>query len=154
MLLRSPFYIENFKRDQPYNSLLLIVPYCHKQCVGCHNEHLQDNTLRDFAVDELVEIYTKNPFVEGVTLGGLEPMYCSHKWWDEFNTFIIKAKVKDLTIYTHQNFVFRAFSGLDNVYWKTGAHKQGRDKKTITYQDWKLELSSDNQRFFRASNVV
>jgi len=60
MLLRNPCFIDNFHADQPYSSILIIAPYCYKECDGCQNKHLQDTELIDFTPEELAHEYIEN----------------------------------------------------------------------------------------------
>lgn len=151
MLLRFPYYLENFKRDQPYNSLLLISANCFKGCPGCQNNALKDNTLKEFSVDELVTTYKNNPFVQGITLGGLEAYYNNKDWWEEFDLFLELANVNKLTIYTFKDKPYRDFN-VKTVYWKTGEYINTLDSKVVNIDNFKITLASSNQNFIRSKS--
>lgn len=149
MKLRSPFYLENLFRDQPYASLLLIAPDCFNHCIGCHNQHLKEATTEDFSVVQLVEIYKSNPFVQGITLGGLEPGHCTEDWYAELLEFIEKAGIERVTVYTSLDEPFIQLP-CKETYWKTGKYFEGLPKKTVQLGKFSIELASANQRFFIA----
>lgn len=164
MLLRNPFFRDNLWRDQPYSSMLLVAPYCDFKCnpCFCQNAALKNASLINFSIDELVKEFKSNPFVDGITLAGLEPFLSSEvdsSWWSETISFIEKAEIKKVTIYTRfektdeeVSDVINKITSLENVnefYLKTGMFIKDSKQKEIKIRDWTLTLASDNQNFER-----
>lgn len=148
MLLRSPYVIDNLGADQPYNSMLVIAPFCFNSCNGCHNRGLKEAPLKDFTPEKLAEEFLKNPFWEGVTLGGLEPEHSQDHWWSEFSKFIELARPKSLTIYTSTTSSLRHFE-VENLYYKTGIYLRDDEPKEINLDNWSIKLASRNQDFVK-----
>ena len=160
--------MHNNWEDQPYSSMLLVSPYCDFKCNNCHNIHLSKETIVDFPVDELVEKYNANPFYKGITLAGLEPSFNTDEFFDDLYSFIEKAKVEKVTIYTRlnydeiptsiglYNFIRNCIIKLDNtkkLYLKTGAYIDGCKSKTVEISNWKIKLASQNQQFITIKNT-
>ena len=148
MKLRSPFFIDNLGSDQPYNSMLVIAPYCHTRCPDCHNKHLRSGELKEFTPLGLAEIFLSNPFWEGVTLGGLEGMDGSEHWWKDFKEFLTLANVKKLTVYTSQ-YSFYPLPMVKELYYKFGDYRPDLPSKEVEVEGWKITLASDNQEFIK-----
>ena len=145
MILREPCFIENFCQDQPYNSMVLIAPYCYNSCTNCQNQHLMKNPVTNFDVSALIKIYQANPFLEGITVAGLEPHHCSATWWSELQRFITEANISKVTIYTSETIKKEIYT--DELYYKTGEYIQTLPCKTVTINDWEIKLGSSNQNF-------
>ena len=139
--------IDNFN-DAPFIAALIIAPSCSRGCVGCQNQHIQDE--EDILDDPRAtgEAIRDNPFWDGIILGGLEPL-------DDMENFkqlmeVVRfSEVAKLMIYTSYelydvplNIVPR---NVRSLYIKTGKYIQ--DSETVTYslRSWELELASDNQ---------
>lgn len=148
MLLRAPFFKENFFRDQPYPSLILIAPNCKRRCLGCHNDHLRRREVKDFTLDFLANKITNNPFVVGITLGGLEPADSGDSWWEEIDELIRLAGIRYVTVYTSRAKPFHEFK-CENVYWKTGKYDRHYPPIEITIEQTQIKLGSNNQNFFK-----
>ena len=160
MKLRSPFFLENLNQDQPYSSMLFITPYCDFKCLGCQNKHLADNDVNDFPVDELVEEYKNNPFVEGVTIGGLEVCFSGDHFLEDFIKFLTITKCPKVTIYSRFNLTnhyldklircLTLLHSVEELYLKTGHHVEDLGQKEIKLtKDWSITLSSYNQDFIK-----
>lgn len=156
MELANPYFIENIYQDQPYSSMLLIAPHCDFTCEGCQNKHLK-NDFKDIELNFLVEEYNKNPFFEGITVGGLEIFLSGEDFKDELISLIKKTKSKNLTIYTrfekYDKVVFeyieklKQIDTLKNIYLKTGKYMLEHKKKKIKIKNFEITLGSSNQTF-------
>ena len=153
MKLRSPYMIENSYQDQPYHSLILICPYCDFSCEGCQNKPLQEQPIRDFSVDELVGLIKDNPFLEGITLAGLEFCFSGDEFLDDLVELCNKAKIDNLTIYTRftvkHPYITKALELLpvSNIYLKEGLYIKNAPNKVCNINSWSITLASDNQKF-------
>lgn len=161
MKLKAPYYIENLFQDQPYASLLLVAPYCDFKCVKCHNAPLVASEVGSFSPRELLIAYNSNPFVQGVTLGGLEFTKSPKEDLDDFIMFLRMAKVPKVTLYTRETFdhyivmdmvqQILQLPAVTEAYLKTGAFDISRPTKRVELADpeWSITLASDNQNFLR-----
>jgi hypothetical protein len=164
MKFRNPFFTENIMQDQPYCSLLLVAPFCDGACPGCQNAVLSESDVVDFTVDELVKSYTDNPFVDGITVAGLEICLSGEDFVRDLVTFIERAGVPRVTIYSRfpaeyakLRAILARIEGIPTVqelYCKTGMYIQnGTSKKVVLNstasceQTWTLSLASANQEF-------
>jgi hypothetical protein len=161
MKFRNPFFVENLMQDQPYCSLLLVAPYCDGACPGCQNSVLNDNDVIDISVDNLVKQYRANPFVDGITVAGLEICLSGDEFVADLLKFIEQAEVPRVTIYSRfppdypkLKAILARIAGLSSVvelYCKTGAFQQNSQSKSIelTRNDssWSISLASSNQEF-------
>lgn len=157
MKLRSPYFVEDILKDQPYSSMLLISPYCDFQCEGCQNIHLKEEPIFNFGIDKLKEIYNKNPFFKGVTLAGLEPLLSGDEFWEDFYKFLEITEIENLTIYTRFDYNnsqvqeiienIKEISCIQNFYIKCGEYNNKLDKKNIQIGNWEIEIASSNQTF-------
>lgn len=153
MLLRKPFFVDNLRADQPYNSMLLVAPYCNNQCVGCHNQHLKSSELEDFEPEYLSYLYDNNPFWDGITLAGLEPEHSDDIWWSDVFSFVEMSNIKNVTVYTSTHIV-RVFPNcVKNLYYKTGLYIQGISEKKVSLGSWEIILASNNQDFRKVLTV-
>lgn len=163
MELRNPFMQENLFQDQPYASLLLVAPHCDFRCPGCQNRDVAAADVRDFSVDEMVAEYSSNPFVDGITVAGLEVCLSGPAFWDDLCKFVARAEIPRVTLYTRfprRHSVLRvllerlaAIPTLAELYVKTGAYVAGEVERTVTLRQrgrqlWTLKLASSNQSFF------
>jgi len=165
MLLRYPYFTNDIGGDQPWHSMKLIAPYCDFLCAGCQNRHLGQAELKDFSPESLKGIYESlAPFVEGVTIGGLEVNFCDFGWLQDLLSFINGAKSPKLLIYTRQSdwselseslqYTLEALSELPTLEFlavKYGRYLADRPKRIETFipeadaTPWSLSLASDNQ---------
>jgi hypothetical protein len=164
MKFRNPYFTENIMQDQPYCSLLLVAPYCDGACPGCQNSLLSDSDVIDFTVPELVQSYCENPFVDGITVAGLEICLSGEEFVRDLIEFIEKAAVPRVTIYSRfpaeypkLRAILSRIEGIPTVqelYCKTGMYVQNVTGKKIVLnssagseQTWTLSLASANQDF-------
>lgn len=164
MKLRNPYFVENMMHDQPYCSLLLVAPFCDGACHCCQNLILNDADLIDVSVNDLVSEYQNNPFIDGVTVAGLEICLSGDDFIQDFIEFVEKANVPKVTIYTRFTMAISPvlcslldkltlLQSVKELYCKTGAYQEHYHNKEITLNSnndriWKLTLASDNQDFF------
>lgn len=162
MKLRDPFFIENLYQDQPYASLILIAPYCDFKCQNCQNISLRDKKIIDFDVMSILVEYLNNPFVDGITLAGLEPFIGDENdYLIDVLTLIQMAKINSITIYTrfdlnnkkvhsYINQIYK-LNFVKNLFIKTGEYIQNSKSKEIKLinnnNTWSITLASENQDF-------
>lgn len=157
MLLGNPFFTENLMRDQPYQSMLLIAPNCDFTCKGCQNA-LLGNDSSYFEVEDVVYEYDKNPFFEGITVGGLELFLSGDDFLEDFASVVEISKTENVTIYTRFELVDSFVSGylkriseiptVKNLYIKTGKYDEQLKSKTTSIGRWTMRLASSNQNFY------
>lgn len=149
MLLRRPYYRENFKVDQPYNSLLLISPYCYRNCPNCHNSYLKTNRISNLSVEFLSNVYKNNRYINGITIGGLEPLYNTFEWWDEIQDLVDTCRIENVCIYTSFDDLGSVKIKTKNLYLKTGVYIHNDQPITYILDKWSITLASSNQKFVR-----
>ena len=72
--LRIAGIIQESVCDGPGIRLVVFTQGCFRHCKGCHNPQTHDpNGGYDISVDGLLEMVSKNPLLDGVTLSGGEP---------------------------------------------------------------------------------
>lgn len=158
MLLRNPFFVENLWQDQPYASLLLVAPYCDLACEGCHNKDLKDTELHNYSIDELAEEYNSNPFIDGITVAGLEICLSGELFINDLILLIKKCNIKMVTIYSRFRLCDEKLReikerllllNLEELYFKTGKYNSELPKKVVKIKDVEITLASCNQDFVR-----
>lgn len=160
MRLRNPYFLENLYQDQPYASLLLVAPDCDFRCPGCQNRSVGAAEVVDVPVAELAAEYAANPFVDGITVAGLEVCLSGQDFWDELCLLIARAEIPQVTLYTRfsrSHPVLRALleriariGCVESLFVKTGMYVAGRPARTVTLEGretWSVRLASDNQEF-------
>lgn len=160
MKLRAPFYLENFFQDQPYFSLLLIAPYCDFSCYNCQNRHLSANEVRNFTIEKLAAVFGNNPFVEGITIGGLEPLLSPGDFIKEVVELIRLTGIRKVTFYTRftsetkqvkELLAQLATLDLDLLCLKTGRYISSLEEARMQFveggENWQINLGSKNQDF-------
>lgn len=158
MLLRNPFFQDNLGQDQPYNSILLVAPYCSFPCEGCQNKHLQDAELKEFSVGKIAERYLTNPFAEGITVGGLEPFESGEEFFKDLLDLCIRIKPR-LTIYTRFSYdevkpiVDEFIPHVTELYLKTGPYEENAGTRTFEFNDQVVTIGS-NQDFLQLKKFV
>ena len=158
MKLRNPFFVDNIS-DQPYFSMFLVAPFCKNVCAGCQNSGLLKKEIKDFDINFLIKEYENNPYYEGITIAGLEIF--DSDMLEDLITFIIKGKIKKLTVYTRYERQskevlsliekMKQIKTLTEFYIKTGCYIEGAKEKTLYFETikWEIKLASDNQNFER-----
>lgn len=161
MKLRAPYFVDNLFQDQPYASMLLVAPYCDFKCKECQNLPLSTGDVSNFSPRDLAVAFHSNPFVEGVTLGGLEFTKSPKEDIDDFLHFVRLAKIPKVTLYTRETLehyivldVVQKLLQIPTVteaYLKTGIFDPSRPAKRVTLEpiNWHVTLSSDNQNFIK-----
>jgi hypothetical protein len=156
MKLRNPYFIENLFTDQPYSSLILVTPYCYGTCYKCQNKNLNNFDIKDFSLGELMDEYKNNPFVDGVTVAGLEICDSGDDFITDLIILIKELHIKKLTIYSRYYLVDDVLSNivkkcieldLEEFYVKTGEYIHNSNSKIIKIDNWSITLASDNQNF-------
>lgn len=163
MKLRNPFYIENLYQDQPYASLILVAPYCDFKCQGCQNKSLGGKEIKDYDVMSILVEYLNNPFVDGITLAGLEPFIGDENdYLIDVLMLIQMARINKITIYTRFDLNNEKVSSYINqiykldfvkdLFIKTGEYIQNSKSKEIKLINdnnniWSITLASENQDF-------
>jgi hypothetical protein len=164
MKFRNPFFLENIMQDQPYCSLLLVAPFCDGACPGCQNTVLNDADVLDVSVAELAKTYRENPFVDGITVAGLEICLSGEEFVNDLVSFIERAQVPRVTIYSRfppehprlKSILSRiaAIGSVEELYCKTGMFMQNSASRSVVLksnnaqgQTWTISLASSNQEF-------
>lgn len=151
-------------QDQPYCSLLLVAPFCDGACPGCQNTVLNDADVLDVSVTELAKTYRENPFVDGITVAGLEICLSGEEFVNDLVAFVKEAAVPRVTIYSrfapnHPKLKailarIAEVTSVEELYCKTGMFMQNGSTKTVVLknvaeggQTWTISLASANQEF-------
>jgi len=161
MKLRTPYFKDNFSEDQPYDSLILIAPYCDFSCKGCQNIDLFKSPIKDYDISVLAEVILENPFVSGITVGGLEVLKSGMNFMLDLGELIKLANISRVTIYSRfelddENlFIFlekiKDLECVTELYCKTGEYIEGLGSKISNFyykgNPWSICLGSKNQDF-------
>lgn len=157
MQLREPFFETVLGQDQPYNALLLISPFCKFICEGCHNLHLDSKKVEDFKVVDLAKKVNEDPFLEGITVSGLEIFDSGIGFQHEIADLIktLNEGKRKVTIYTRYsksipmvfNFLHKIEPFCEELYLKHGSYASELPTKEVKIDNWTLTLASDNQNF-------
>lgn len=85
--------------------MTVLFPYCtfkcNKECGKqvCHNLYLENSSLIDMPVDEIVDRYINNPISEAIVMQGLEPFDSYNELYSLICAFSKKCS-DDIVIYT------------------------------------------------------
>lgn len=75
MNIRIAGDLENSLANGPGMRYVLFTQGCSLKCPGCHNAHTWDKSQgMSISIDEVIENIKSNPFIEGVTLSGGDPV--------------------------------------------------------------------------------
>lgn len=131
--------------DAPFVGALVIAVGCSNNCRGCHNQHLKVLETLNTSAEELILNVLKNPFNDGIILGGLE--------WSEDPeatiALIQEARRKGLKVMLYTGLaecnlytrIGREY--LDGCYVKFGGYQPSSAVKN--YKCFGITLASSNQ---------
>lgn len=73
--IRIAGYVNDSVVDGPGIRFTIFTQGCPYACPGCHNMHTWDNDGgTEVSVQSLIDIWRKNPLLDGITLSGGEPL--------------------------------------------------------------------------------
>lgn len=135
-------------------SMFLAMPHCDFKCLKeknlpieiCQNSHLNQEEEKEYSIDYLIDIYSKNNITEAIVFGGLEPMLD----YEDMLEFIKRFRERfqdDIVIYTgyYENEIVETIKKLSkypNIIIKFGRYEVSESK----YDDvLGVKLISKNQ---------
>jgi len=159
--LRDPFFMENVCHDQPYSSWVLMAPYCDFKCYGCQNKEVVRGKVDSFSIYYLKNEFKDNPFVDGITVAGLEICLSGSDFIKDLYYFIKLANISRVTIYSRFELDDERLSSflekikdlecVTELYCKTGKYIDELDSKISNFyykgNPWSICLGSKNQDF-------
>ncbi len=78
--IRIAGYVNDSVVDGPGIRFTIFTQGCPYACPGCHNKHTWDNDGgTDVSIESLIDIWRKNPLLDGITLSGGEPLVQKEK---------------------------------------------------------------------------
>jgi len=78
--IRIAGYVNDSVVDGPGIRFTIFTQGCPYACPGCHNMHTWDNDGgTEVSVQSLIDIWRKNPLLDGITLSGGEPLVQKEK---------------------------------------------------------------------------
>lgn len=135
-------------QDAPFMGCLIIANNCNRNCRNCFNQHLKNKPSIDMTADDIIAEVKKNPFNEGIILGGLE-------WFeqiDDMKVLMQTAANSGLKIMVYTGFpvikdetIFKECAKKVDTYLKIGPYVEtlpGRQMYGIT-------LASKNQKIIK-----
>lgn len=135
-------------QDAPFMGCLIIANNCNRNCRNCFNQHLKNKPSIDMTADDIIAEVKKNPFNEGIILGGLE-------WFeqiDDMKVLMQTAANSGLKIMVYTGFpvikdetIFKECAKKVDTYLKIGPYIEtlpGRQMYGIT-------LASKNQKIIK-----
>lgn len=135
-------------QDAPFMGCLIIANDCNRNCRNCFNQHLKNKPSIDMTADDIIAEVKKNPFNEGIILGGLE-------WFEQLDDMYILMKAAaesnlKIMVYTGESYIkdesiFIECAKKVETYVKLGPYIEtlpGRQMYGIT-------LASKNQKIIK-----
>lgn len=80
--------IEESVGDYKETSMLLVTPSCTWKCKGCQNKDLAKLPTVEVDDNDILALFSSNPFSKAIVIGGLEPLDCI----EEIRAFIFSAR--------------------------------------------------------------
>lgn len=143
--IRINGYVNDSVVDGPGLRFAIFTQGCPWKCPGCHNPSTWSLDGGYYIeLDNLVDIWRKNPLLQGITLSGGEPFL----WKEEMLYLIERAKETDLDIVIYTGFIYEDLIN----------KKDPVINKILLLSDYlidgpfKLELISSGKTLFRGSS--
>ena len=140
MIIRHKGLEHTVYGEAPFLGARLCAIGCSRGCKGCHNEHLKNNAeVIEETVESVVERVKRNPFNQGLILGGLE-------WTEQPEEMLELIRVAkdhglEVMLYTHmgeEEFADR-FGRPSGIYVKHGSSWQVGSPIDNTGFNWPIE---------------
>ncbi len=136
--------------DAPFVGALVCAISCPMNCKNCFNKHLKGLEVKKASAEEIVDTIKRNPFHEGMILGGLE--------WseqpDEMLDLAREAVSRDLKVMIYTGLTIEQFlhkvpdirSLRGDIYLKYGAYHHDLPGYRSRYG---VQLASRNQKILQ-----
>lgn len=133
--------------DGPGLRFTVFTQGCPHHCKGCHNPHTHDfNGGREIKASELVEAFSRNPLLDGITLSGGEP-FCQAK---ALTAVAKAAHDKGLNVLAYTGYVYEELAEGSNS--ENGWHELLRNIDWLIDGKFELENRSLELRFKGSRN--
>ena len=135
-------------QDAPFMGCLIIANNCFNNCKKCFNQHLKNKPSIEMSAEEIINEVKKNPFNEGIILGGLE-------WFnqiDDMKVLMETAANSGLKIMVYTGFpviedesIFKECAKKVDTYLKIGPYVE----KLPQIEMYGIVLASNNQKIIK-----
>lgn len=138
MIIRHKGLEHTVYGEAPFLGARLCAIGCSRGCRGCHNEHLKNNVeIIEETVESVVGRVKRNPFNQGLILGGLE--------WseqpEEMLALVRECQRQGLEVMIYTGLTEEEFGTLDGVWVKYGSYVEGSQP----HEMFGVRLASSNQ---------